>query len=267
MNIEIVRPIVSDTGDECQVWVKVSRSIPGIVNVEITIPSTPAPPVSDVRITGMKCDGQETFTVTNFGPNEVSLGGWAFHGEQTDGFGDFAHLGLDGVLGVGESKTFLGGPDAASHGWINSGDQIVDDIGGFITLVWQNYVFSVASCPQGPDLEPTFEYLSPLPSSLPPSGEGEIHFSVNVEFGARISQAIVPGWNLIGGSSESIPLHEAIEGNEDKITSIYSWDAANNEWKRYFSGAPDYLNTLTDLEPGVAYWVLAKEAFTLTIPE
>lgn len=270
MNVEIVRPIQSDTGDECQVWVKISRSLPGTVNVEITIPGTPAPPVSDVRITGMQCDAQESFTVTNMGSVPVSLGGWALRGIQRT-FGEVPHLGLDGVLQPGESTTFLGGPNSSDNGWIDSDSEIVANVGanppGYVTLVWQNLVMGRATCPSAIGLDPVFEYLSPLPESLPSSGEGELQFSVNVEFGTQVSHHLVAGWNLIGGSTTSVPLHEAIEGNEDKLISVYSWDNAAGEWKRYFAGAPEYLNTLTDLEPGVAYWVQAREAFTLSIPE
>jgi hypothetical protein len=270
MNVEIVRPIQADTGDECQVWVKISRSLPGTVNVEITIPATPAPPVSDVRITAMQCDAEESFTVTNTGAVPVSLGGWALRGIQRT-FGEVPHLGLEGVLAPGESKTFKGGPNTASNGWIDAGQEIVANVGanppGYVTLVWQNYIMGVATCPAAIGLPAQFEYVSPLPDSLPPSGEGEIHFSINVEFGSQVSHHLVAGWNLIGGSTTPVPLHEAIEGNEDKLISVYSWDNAAGEWLRYFAGAPEYLNTLKDLEPGVAYWVQAREAFTLSIPE
>ncbi len=64
MNVEILRPIASETGDECQAWIKISRSLPGTVNVEVTIPSIPAPPPGDIRFSGIQCNGNETLTVT-----------------------------------------------------------------------------------------------------------------------------------------------------------------------------------------------------------
>ena len=266
MNIAIVRPIHSATGDECQAWIKISRSLPGTVNVEITIPASPVPPTGDVRITGMQCEGDETITVTNAGTKPVSLAGWALHGPQK-AFGEIPHLGLVGVLVPGESKTFKGGPKASANGWIDNEDTILADSTGFIRLVWQNYVIGLGVCPSSPALPPTFTHLTPLPETLPPSGEGELQLSVNVEFGKMVSQSLVAGWNLIGGSASITPVKLAIAGSEAHLTTIYAWDAVKGEWKRYLVGQPEYLNTLTNLEPGVAYWVHARESFTLSIPE
>jgi hypothetical protein len=64
------------------------------------------------------------------------------------------------------------------------------------------------------------------------------------------------GWNLIGYNSLTPRLIEdvllSIDGN---YNSVWTYDPANDEWKRYVAGGPEDLNDLETMEPGKAYWI------------
>ena len=47
-------------------------------------------------------------------------------------------------------------------------------------------------------------------------------------------------------------------GPGSQVAVVYEWDPATGTWKRYLPGMPGYLNTLGQLRPGVAYWVIAR---------
>jgi len=70
---------------------------------------------------------------------------------------------------------------------------------------------------------------------------------------------VLPGANLVAWPGGSVPV-EDVFGGADGVVAVYIWDAAAGTWRHYFPGLPGYLNDLHLLEPGAAYWVIAKQA-------
>jgi hypothetical protein len=50
------------------------------------------------------------------------------------------------------------------------------------------------------------------------------------------------------------------------VTIIYRWDAATRKWQHYVPGGAGYLDTLTMLHRGEAYWVIANRQAEVVIP-
>jgi len=83
---------------------------------------------------------------------------------------------------------------------------------------------------------------------------------------------IKPGWNLVGlKTDQTISVVKLIEGNEDKIMSLWKWK--DNTWAVYL---PVYgqdtteqyaqskgFEVLTKINPGEGFWINAKESIEL----
>ncbi|MND08453.1 hypothetical protein D3C83_310580 [compost metagenome] len=54
-------------------------------------------------------------------------------------------------------------------------------------------------------------------------------------------------------------------GDAEDINIVYSWDPASKTWKRFGPGLPSYFNSLTTVNSGDAYWILAKVNTQLAI--
>jgi hypothetical protein len=68
------------------------------------------------------------------------------------------------------------------------------------------------------------------------------------------------GWNLAGyNASTPQPREDALASIDGKYSSIWTYDSSTGEWLRYVVGGAEFLNTLTQLEPGRAYWINASE--------
>ncbi len=67
-----------------------------------------------------------------------------------------------------------------------------------------------------------------------------------------------PGANLVSWPSGDVPPSEVLGTSANTISVIYAWDPANQAWRRYGPGLPAFLNNLTVLHQGQAYWVIAK---------
>lgn len=78
------------------------------------------------------------------------------------------------------------------------------------------------------------------------------------------SLPLSPGANLVAWPGESVSPAQAFGGNPS-IKVVYEWDPVTGEWKRYFPGLPAYLNNLTRLNKGGAYWVIANQASKLQV--
>lgn len=275
LNENIRRPVSASDGDECQAWIKISNSLPGPVNVQVTFPGTPVPPPARVHITGLQCFGEESVTVTNVDSKPVRLEGFALRSPNfAGGLWEPEHLGLTGLLLPGQSATFPGGPKAGTKGWItlaaglnpgSSEDFVFDDVAlERAELVWEDVVLSTARCPASAERQPEFSHIAELPTSLRSSGEGPITLDVIVNFGSTTQLAT--GWNLVSGGTQPIPITEATRGHEERLEGVYAWDGENQRWLRYFASGPAYVNTLHEFTPGTAYWVLVKQPFTLEVP-
>jgi len=67
------------------------------------------------------------------------------------------------------------------------------------------------------------------------------------------------GWNMPGfPASANLPMPDAISlhglGSDAFLVFAYHGDETP-QWKKFDSSAPDYVNTLTELEPGYGYWI------------
>ncbi|WP_322796438.1 hypothetical protein, partial [Tepidiforma sp.] len=257
INTAIARPTLDD--DECQAWIKITNSLIKPTNVMVTFPALPAQLPGDLTISAFSCTGQESITVTNRGATTVNLAGFGL--ESPGAFTGLAeHLDLSGILRPGESATFFGGPGATARGWIgDSGDKVLGP-GDSVSLTWDDYRIATASCSTGQVVEHS------LPPVLPPDPEGAIVLDIVIPFGEEIEVPLSAGWNLVPGGQGKVAIASALAGNEDRVTVIYAWDAANQEWLRYIPGAPANVNTLAELGGGLPVWIHVKEPFTLTLP-
>jgi hypothetical protein len=256
VNVGITQTIVD--ADECQAWIKVSNSLLEPVNVIVTFPAPPAPIPGDLRITGLVCTGTELVTVTNKGTNPLSLEGFAIRSLPGSLIAQEEHLGLSGFLAPGQSATFRGGPGAGANGWLRTGDTVFGGPGDYARLVWNGFEINRAYC------DGHFT-TAPTPNPLPLDGEGETVIDVVVPFGQEKQVALTQGWNLVGAGSTPTDIAKALTGHEQDVDAIYAFDPATGGWKRYFTSGPSFLNSMTTLDAGQAYWVAVKRPFTLTV--
>jgi hypothetical protein len=255
INIEIARTVLFE--DECQAWIRVSSSLLKPLNVQVIFDAPPSEVPAEVRITALQCSTPESVTVTNFDDHPVSLAGFALRSPFPDIVNPEEHLDLIGLLQPGQSKTFPGG---VNNGWQFGNALTFDDPGEYARLVWNEFELSRRFC-NGTDLQ------SPVPAPLPKDGEGEIWIDTIVEFG---SPAVVPlqrGWNLMTYSGEPVKVGEAFNGHEANIGTIYAWNPDTGGWDRHYMSGPAYVNSFSQFQTGVIYWVQAKEAFTVTFGE
>jgi uncharacterized protein YkwD len=81
------------------------------------------------------------------------------------------------------------------------------------------------------------------------------------------SLPLSPGANLVAWPSADMAPADAIAGSGSTIAVIYQYDAATGQWKRYFPGLPGFLNNLTMMRRGQAYWIIATTGSRLRIAE
>lgn len=260
INTAIAKPTIME--DECQAWILVSNSLLGATNIMVTFPAPPSPLPGDVRLTGVQCISgpgtAESFTVTNAGTKPVSLAGFGL--QSPGGVGIAQHLDLIGYLEPGASKTFPGGPNLGSKGWIGGGTSVLGGAGDFVQLTWDDFVVSTGLC-NGQITH------NDLPDKFPLDPEGEIVIDVVIDWVNQDQVNLVEGWNLVPTGTDVITVEEAITGVEEDILVIYAWDADLQEWLRYIPGAPDGVNTLSEFGGGRVYWVQVKRPLTLVLPD
>jgi hypothetical protein len=71
-------------------------------------------------------------------------------------------------------------------------------------------------------------------------------------FSAKAAGGLAPGWNLVPGTGQAPADYAA---GEACTVGIYGWDGAAQRWERWGRDVPAWVNTLTRLEVGRAYWV------------
>ena len=74
---------------------------------------------------------------------------------------------------------------------------------------------------------------------------------------------LVTGWNLVGYPSQvTKPITEALTSCAGKYDLVYAYYASDtaDPWKKYNTAAPPFLNDLTEMRPGLGYWVRMTEA-------
>ncbi len=74
------------------------------------------------------------------------------------------------------------------------------------------------------------------------------------------------GANLVTWPGANTPVAQALQGTAGNVHAIYRWDPSTKTWQRYSPSLPPFANTLTNLRPGEAYWVLAGGQSQLLVP-
>jgi hypothetical protein len=74
----------------------------------------------------------------------------------------------------------------------------------------------------------------------------------------RPSLPIVPGANLTGWSGENVHPRDVMGNMGSVIDVVYSWNPNTGTWERFGPALPDYVNTLSLLRKGQAYWIIAS---------
>ncbi len=112
------------------------------------------------------------------------------------------------------------------------------------------------------------------------TGEGACILSMSGAKGvtARFAAALtfVPGWNLVGNSTE-VPLTAASTFNDTvKVNSVWKWIAGSSRWAFYtptqtdggaaYALAKGY-NHLATIDAGEGFWVNAGTAFSVPLPQ
>ena len=54
---------------------------------------------------------------------------------------------------------------------------------------------------------------------------------------------------------------------QSAVAVVYEWDAATKQWRRYAPNVPPYVNNLTTLTQGKAYWFLASGPALIAYPD
>ncbi|MFN0093798.1 MAG: hypothetical protein ACKVVT_03340 [Dehalococcoidia bacterium] len=264
MNQHIAQPTLID--DECQAWIKVSDSLMRPMNVLVSIPG-PAIKAPTVRITGLTCGLGGFAVVTNVGDSLVSLAGLAIRSAKSSTTGgapgiqisDEEHLGLVGHLEPGKSAVITS--EQPRFPWVGLSGQsgAFGATGDYARLVWEEETITFAEC--GGAIT-QFAFPTPLIDL-----EGSLLLDVLVTFEATTTVQLMAGWNLISTGDGSLSIEDALGTNAAKLGGIFHWTPDLATWLRYVPDIPADAQTLTELGAGKAYWVLAKEPFTLTIPK
>lgn len=83
------------------------------------------------------------------------------------------------------------------------------------------------------------------------------------------------GWNLVGFPADNnLAMPAVLDSNglgpdtTPLYTLVYGYRATDgtDPWELYDPAAPAYVNDLTQLEPGMGYWIKVSEAATWTVP-
>jgi hypothetical protein len=166
------------------------------------------------------------------------------------------HLGLLGHLLPGESVTIDANP--ALYPWLNARTSIFSGLGDYARIVWEEQTIDYRGCDGS--------VFHPESVSLHADGEGSIQLDVIVPFNDRAAVQMSRGWNLVPINGGTLSLEDAFGDNLDAVEAIYTYDAVLDGWLRFVPGLPDQAVTITALEDGRVYWVLAKRPFTLVVP-
>ncbi|MCC7354726.1 MAG: hypothetical protein IT330_13345, partial [Anaerolineae bacterium] len=77
------------------------------------------------------------------------------------------------------------------------------------------------------------------------------------------------GWNLVGyPAATPAPLPAALASIAGKYDLVYAYNASDaaDPWKQFDPNALPAANDLTEMTPGMGYWIRATQAAMLVIP-
>ena len=75
----------------------------------------------------------------------------------------------------------------------------------------------------------------------------------------------MPGANLTGWTGNDVDPREALGHMGNVIDVVYAWNPKSRTWDRFGPSLPDYVNTLTMLKKGQAYWIIASRSGAITL--
>jgi hypothetical protein len=85
---------------------------------------------------------------------------------------------------------------------------------------------------------------------------------------SAVAISLKAGWNLVGYPSQTVrSVTDALSSIAGKYTKVYTYDAFDDAdpWKVYDTSLPPFLNDLSQLQPGKAYWIYVTQDCTLTV--
>lgn len=108
---------------------------------------------------------------------------------------------------------------------------------------------------------PTPEPTQASPARLEPSGARTVPTTTTtVRNAPRADESraleMSQGLNLVTYSGKSRPIADALGALGPNVRWVYTWDG--EQWLRYFPGSPAYVNSLTSLEQGQAYFIALR---------
>ena len=90
--------------------------------------------------------------------------------------------------------------------------------------------------------------------------------SVQGSLPATTAIPLTAGWNLVGYPSQtSRPVQVATAGITGNLLAVQTYDPTSESWQRYRPGVASYVNTLTEMEPGIGYWINVDANCTWTV--
>jgi len=150
-------------------------------------------------------------------------------------------------------------PDYAAPG------EAVTVKGSNFTPLTQVQEISIGNAPIGPPWELPITSATgsfSIASNVPGIMEGGQVVRVRVT--QPPESAITAPFTVNGGSIEHLTIKEGFETIKGLCTTVWSFDAQNQEWQVYQPGLPPWVPVYDELIPGKGYWVKVTEDCTLT---
>jgi hypothetical protein len=113
---------------------------------------------------------------------------------------------------------------------------------------------SPTSTPGGPSPTPT---ATATPTRTPTPAANPTPTSTPIPLPPSLP--ILPGANLLAWPGQNSAPDEVLAGHGDVIKIVYSYNPDTRQWERYAPGLPSYVNSLTVLVPGKAYWWVSSD--------
>jgi len=80
------------------------------------------------------------------------------------------------------------------------------------------------------------------------------------------SLALRPGANLLTWPGTTAAPGSALGSGTNALQAVYGYDPATGTWQRYVPGVPAFVNTLSSLQQGQAYWFVATANAQIAAP-
>lgn len=106
---------------------------------------------------------------------------------------------------------------------------------------------------------PTQAAASPTATATPrPSTTPTAAASPSASPAPSGSLALQPGTNFIAWTGPTAHPREALKNLQSSVRVVYGYDPKTRTWLRYGPDLPSFVNTLTEMKNGEAYWVFMK---------